>query len=251
MAAHAAFFTQTGSIPIYKKLMHLFRVLVPQETATFAMRWNMPPLPSGFAPGRPHALVDGLLPLFCEGLVIYNLQKTCGPPYPIVSFDSYCAPVFFGMKAVLDEVLVEHILEGTTSREDLFISTFNQWRHAHPPTWTSAVMWTAKPMGFRVSETGTWKATRAQLKWSIRRGLKENQREALYGAASIRQKIANRLAVIGEKDCDDFSLDTNIFELFETSDDLAKKYKRDVTAGRTVQCTRQLGELMAKHWRIS
>jgi hypothetical protein len=244
MAAHAAFFTQTGSLPTYKKLVHLFRVLVPQETATFAMRWKMRP-PDGFVYGRPYALVDGLVSLFSEGLVLYNLLKICGPPYLTLSIDSYCAPVFSNMQAALYRMLKNRSLEATTSQSDFFIRKRNEWGYAHRSTWA------AKPMEFRVAETSTWKASRAQLKWSVRGRLNENLREALYGASWIRQKVVNRLMVISDKDpaeIDDFSLDPNIFELFETSGKAARKYKKTVTGGRTVQCTREMGKLTAKVW---
>jgi hypothetical protein len=37
---YAPFFTQTGQIPMYKKLMHVFRNMVPDETETLKERWN-------------------------------------------------------------------------------------------------------------------------------------------------------------------------------------------------------------------
>ena len=89
---YASFFTQTGYVPIYKKLMHLFNAMINNETDTVAQRWSILEPTDRLEIGREpdSSLANGLLPLFCEGLFLYNTQKMCNTPYPIVTFDTYC-----------------------------------------------------------------------------------------------------------------------------------------------------------------
>ena len=102
----APFFTQTGHVPMYKEVMHLFHAMAASETDVLAKRWGMLQNEQGFSvelePDR--TLVNGLLPLFCEGLFLYNTQKMCGIPYPIITFDTYCSPLFFEMKHLVDSM---------------------------------------------------------------------------------------------------------------------------------------------------
>ena len=111
--------------------MHLFHAMVASETDILAKRWGMPQNEQGFGvelePDR--TLVNGLLPLFCEGLFLYNTQKMCGIPYPIITFDTYCSPLFFEMKHLVDSMSSDHTMERIT-KDNLFITTFDLW-HVH------------------------------------------------------------------------------------------------------------------------
>ena len=75
---YAPFFTQTGQIPMYKKLMHVFRNMVPDETETLKERWNTTAQINNVElyTTPPISVADGLLPLLSEGLFIYNAQKS-------------------------------------------------------------------------------------------------------------------------------------------------------------------------------
>jgi hypothetical protein len=247
VAEHASFFTQTGSIPIYKKLMHLFRLVGVTDTA---VHWNMPSPDLGFqtVPEWNSSVINGLVPLFCEGLLLSNLDKTCGPPYSSVTFDSYCTAQTFTLKGIVDEILVEHTLEGLT-KELTFLSTFSRWHDSHSPKWTNGFLAIVKPLMFRTAVTTNWRARRVQQRYSATRGLTEMEKSSIFGVASISETIHNRLTFIAEKRTEVSSLDMNLFGLFETEYELATMRKKKKTTRRTVQLARELGQLMEKRWR--
>jgi hypothetical protein len=250
LAEHAAFFTQTGYTPIYKKLMHLFRLIGSTETTNLPMYWNSPSPTLGVqtADEWDGSVSSGLVAFFCEGLLVYNLSKAYGPPYSRVTFDSYCAAQSFGLKEDLDEISEERTLEGLT-KELVFLSTFSRWHRSHSQEWTSGFIETVKPLMFRTSETTTWRARRLQQRWSVIRGLTEMEKNTLFGPAPMSEIIHNRLTFLAEKGTEVSSVDPNLFGLFETRYELATMRKKVRTTRRTRTLVRELSELMEKPWR--
>ena len=246
----APFFTQTGHVPMYKKLMHLFHAMAASETDVLAKRWGMPQNEQGFSvelePDR--TLVNGLLPLFCEGLFLYNTQKMCGIPYPIITFDTYCSPLFFEMKHLVDSMSLDHTMERIT-KENLFITTFDLWRRAHPSDWTPTALFNSKSIAMRTNATTMWRSTRFAKKYSVIGGLTELESEILWGPPPIATKIKNRVAFIGEKTIEFASRDATLFGTFETHSDLAFKCRKQTTARRVDQVSMEILDVMQKHWR--
>lgn len=249
--AYAPFFTQIGHVPMYKKLMHFFRAMVTSETYTIAASWNCPQPERGFdieeEPDR--TLVSGLVSLLCEGLFVYNTQKMCSDPYPIITFDTYCSPLFFEMKQMLDTVSLEHTLERIT-KENLFITTFDMWRRAHPNAWTLTALSDSKSIAMRINATGMWRSTRFAKKYAITNGLNELEREILWGPPPIAMKIRNRLTFLAEKDTEFVSRDATLFGTFETHSDLAFKCRKTSTGRRINQVSMEILNVMQKHWRM-
>ena len=246
----APFFTQTGHVPMYKKLMHLFHAMASSETDILAKRWGMPQNEQGFGvelePDR--TLVNGLLPLFCEGLFLYNTQKMCGIPYPIITFDTYCSPLFFEMKYLVDNMSLDHTMERIT-KDNLFITTFDLWRRAHPSDWTPTALFNSKSIAMRTNATTMWRSTRFAKKYSVIGGLTELEGEILWGPPPIATKIKNRVAFIGEKTIEFASRDATLFGTFETHSDLAFKCRKQTTARRVDQVSMEILDVMQKHWR--
>lgn len=248
---YAPFFTQTGHVPMYKKLMHLFQAMVASETETFTYRWGLSEAEERIGvevelePDR--TLVNGLLPLFCEGLFLYNTQKMCSTPYPIITFDTYCSPLFGEMKQMIDAVNLEHTLERIT-KENLFITTFDLWRRAHPHDWTPSGLFDSKSIAMRVNATSMWRSTRLAKKYSIIGGLTELEGEILWGPAPLATKIKNRVIFLGEHTPEFVSRDATLFGTFETHSDLAFKCRKASTGRRIKQVSMEILDVMQKKW---
>ena len=248
---HSPFFTQTGHIPMYKKVMHLFNAIVPSETEILATRWSLPE-PShecavSLEPDR--TLVPGLIPFFCEGLFLYTTQKMCSFPYPLVTFDTYCEPLFSDMKKRVEDVSVEHTLERTTS-DHVFITSFDLWQRAHPKNWTPSALCNSKSITMRTTATTTWRSTRFSKQYATIAGLNELEAEILWGLPTLTTKIHNRLAFLTDKKKNEFaSRDAAIFGTFETHSDLAFKCRKRSTARRVSQVSVEMLDVMQKHWR--
>lgn len=247
---HAPFFTQIGQLPMYKKVMHLFHAMVAGETETLAERWCPTEPETGVevehAPDR--TIVNGLVPLFCEGLFLYNTQKMCSTPYPLVVFDTYCSPLSSQMKHMLDDVSLEHTLERTT-QDNLFITTFDLWRRAHPDTWTPSALFNSKSITMRINATAMWRYARFTKKHSVISGLNELEREMLWGPPPLANKIRHRLTFVGAKKPEFMSCDATLFGTFETENDLAFKSRQPYTGRRIEQVSMEILDGMQKHWR--
>lgn len=246
---YAPFFTQTGHVPMYTKLMHLFQAMVTSETENFTHRWGLSPehtdVEVELEPDR--TLVNGLLPLFCEGLFLYNTQKMCGTPYPIVAFDTYCSPLFDEIKQMIDDISLEHTLERII-KENLFITTFDLWRRAHPHDWTPTALFDSKSIAMRVSATSMWRSTRLAKKYSVIGGLTELEGEILWGPAPLTTKIKNRVVFLGETTVEPVSRDATLFGTFETNSDLAFKRRKASTGRRVKQVSMEIVDVMQKKW---
>jgi hypothetical protein len=247
---YAPFFTQTGQIPMYKKLMHVFRNMVPDETETLKQRWNttaqMNSVKLHTTP--PISVVDGLLPLLSEGLFIYNAQKTIGTPYPVVTFETYCYPLFFTAKEALDVLTSQHTLERIT-KEHMFITSFDIWRQTQLPTPYPMGITSVKSIDMRSRATSLLRAQRFSKEHSLIGGLNEVQYEMLFGAPPIADKIKNRLNFLTKKRNEFASRDANIFGTFETNNDLSFKCRKETTARRIDQVAMEIVSLMQKNWR--
>jgi DNA-directed RNA polymerase subunit delta len=250
MAQHASFFTQTGHVPMYKKLMHFFNAMLSKETETLAARWNMQQCNQRtnveVEPDR--TLATGLLPLFCEGVFLYNTQKMCGHPYPIVAFDTYCAPLFVEMKQMVDDMSLEHTLERIT-KTNLFVTTFDLWRRSHPNDWTPTALFDNKSIAMRTNATTMWRSSRFSKKYSVIGGLTELEGEILWGPPPIATKIKNRISFIGENTPEFASRDPMLFGTFETHSDLSFKCRKKSTARRINQVSMEILDVMQKHWQ--
>jgi len=249
IAQYAPFFTQTGHVPMYKKVMHIFKTMALSETQTITERWSLQQSDQrtyvDVEPDR--TLVSGLLPLLCEGLFLYNTQKMCGSPYPIITFDTYCSPLFFEMKNMMDDVSLEHTLERVT-KENLFITTFDLWRRSHPNNWTPTGLFDSKAIAMRTNSTTMWRSTRFSKKYSVIGGLTELEGEILWGPPPIATKIKNRISFIGENTPEFGSRDPVLFGTFETHSDLAFKCRKETTARRIHQVSMEILDVMQKHW---
>jgi hypothetical protein len=198
LVQNMSFFTQTGQIPLYKKLMHIFRLMLPTETPHLAQRWHQPTADETLfydRTDRGFTIADGLLPLFCEGLFVYNIQTTCDPSYPVVAFDSYGPSLFTGLWNMFDEICDEYSVE-TVAPEKLFISQFNRWRSTATRGWAIDLTSQVKPLGLRVNGTATWKSDRIDTGYAlvIANQFPELDSDRLFGAMSIQKKIRTRLA---------------------------------------------------------
>ena len=247
---YGPFFTQTGKIPMYKKLMHLFRNMIPDETETLQQRWNTTCQTSGLElyDTPPTGVVDGLLPLLCEGLFIYNAQKTVGAPYPVVTFETYCCPLFFTTKDAVDLVTSQHTLERIT-KEHMFVTSFDLWRRTQTPTSYSIALTSVKSIDMRTRATALLRTHRFSKQHSLIGGLNEVQYEMLFGAPPITNKIKQRLAFLTKKPNEFASRDANIFGTFETNTDLAFKCRKETTGRRVDQVAMEIVKLMQKNWR--
>jgi len=247
---YAPFFTQTGQIPMYKKLMHLFCNMIPEETQTFQQRWNTtfqtPGLELHETP--PAGVVDGLLPLLCEGLFIYNTQKTVGAPYPVVTFETYCCPLFFTTKDAVDLVTSQHTLERITKKH-MFVTSFDIWQRTQTPTAYSIALTSIKAIDMRSRATALLRTQRFSKQHSLIGGLNEVQYEMLFGAPPITNKIRHRLAFLTKKPNEFASRDSHIFGTFETDNELSFKCQKDTTARRIDQVAMEIVESMQKNWR--
>ena len=250
MMAYAPFFTQTGHVPMYKKLMHLFRVMAPTETQRLASQWSRGTVEqTPWTVREPdRTLLNGLLPFFCEGLFLYNTQKACGSPYPFVVFDTYYSPLFRDLKYMLDTSTQEHALERTTTRTG-FITTFDLWRRAHPSAWTRTGRFDGKALALRTKTTTLWRHIRLAPRFAMSDGVTEVENEVLCGPPPLATKIKNRVQFLADKIDEHGSLDTTLFGTFETHSDLAFKCRKPVTARRVRQVSVELVDVMQKHWR--
>ena len=246
---YAQFFTQTGQIPMYKKLMHLFRVTGPKETDNLASTWNNQKVNPGIETiPDPHLTVsDGLVALLCEGLFLYNIQKSFGQ-YPIVTFESYCSPLFLQTQELVNKVSGQYLLERLT-KEHLFITSFDLWRRTHPETWVPTGLYKNKTINMRVDSTALWRTNRFSKDYPLMAGLTEVQSETLWGPPPIADKIRQRLGFISKKGNEFISPDANIFGTFETNNDLAFKCRKESTARRVDQVAMELVDIMQKNWR--
>ena len=246
---YAPFFTQTKQIPMYKKLMHVFRNMVPEETETLKQRWNtitqINDVECYTTP--PISVVDGLLPLLSEGLFIYNAQKTMGTPYPVVTFETYCCPLFFTAKEAIDMLTSQHTLERIT-KEHLFITSFDLWRRTQLPTPYPMGITSVKSIDMRTRATSLLRAQRFSKEHSLIGGLNEVQYEMLFGAPAIADKIKHRLNFLTKKQNEFASRDANIFGTFETNNDLSFKCRKETTARRIDQVAMEIVSLMQKNW---
>jgi hypothetical protein len=172
----------------------------------------------------------------------------CASPYPIITFDTYCSPLFFEMKNMVDEVSLEHTLERVT-KENLFITTFDLWRRSHPDNWTPTALFDSKSIAMRATSTTMWRSTRFSKKYSVIGGLTELEGEILWGPPPIATKIKNRISFIGENTPEFASRDSVIFGTFETHSDLAFKCRKETTARRIDQVSMEILDVMQKHWR--
>ena len=247
---YAPFFTQTGQIPMYKKLMHVFRNMVPDETETLKQRWNTTAQIKSvdLYTTPPISIVDGLLPLLSEGLFIYNAQKTMGAPYPVVTFETYCCPLFFTTKDAIDVLTSQHTLERIT-KEHLFITSFDLWRRTQLPTPYPMGITSVKSIDMRTRATSLLRAQRFSKEHSLIGGLNEVQYEMLFGAPPIADKIKHRLNFLTKKQNEFASRDANIFGTFETNNDLSFKCRKETTARRIDQVAMEIVSLMQKNWR--
>lgn len=247
---YAPFFTQTGQIPMYKKLMHVFRNMVPDETETLKERWNTTAQINNVElyTTPPISVADGLLPLLSEGLFIYNAQKTLGPPYPVVTFETYCCPLFFTAKEAIDVLTSQHTLERIT-KEHMFITSFDLWRRTQLPTPYPMGLTSIKSIDMRTRATSLLRAQRFSKEHSLIGGLNEVQYEMLFGAPPIADKIKHRLNFLTKKQNEFASRDANIFGTFETNNDLSFKCRKETTARRIDQVAMEITTLMQKNWR--
>lgn len=250
IASYAPFFTQTGHVPMYKKLMHVFKAMLPKDMERITTQWEMSQQNThvSSAPISDRTVVNGLLPLLCEGVFLYNTQKMCGTPYPMVTFDTYCSPLFGEMKNMLDEISFDHTVERIT-KDHLFITTFDLWRRSHPNTWMPTGLFDSKSITMRTNATSLWRSTRLAKKFSVIGGLTELEGEILWGPPTIATKIKNRMIFIGENTPEFASRDAVLFGTFETHSDLAFKCRKNTTARRVKQVSMEILDVMQKHWR--
>jgi len=241
------FFTQTGAIPMYHKLMYMFKVLLPGETDTITQRWRMPHV---WLPDDLTCISDGLLAFFSEGLVVYNMQVAS--PYPVITFDNYCYPIFEDLRATRAQVDSYHTLERHTQAH-LFISTFDNWQRAHPDKWTptKAALHEVKHIRLREEATTMWRQARLKKRYSPIHGLNEVESEIIFGLPAIRTKIRNRIAFMSDKLCEPYSRDAALFGTFETHSHLAFKCKKASTGRRVKQVGVEMLSLFKKEWRSS
>jgi AAA+ superfamily predicted ATPase len=247
---HAPFFTQTGHVPMYKKLTNLFRVLAETEGDTLNKRWASTLAPGESMKSQLDASVgieEGLVAFLCEGLFLYNTQKAIGP-YPFVAFNTYCSPVFDKTHAFVKKYISQYSMERRLTPE-LFITAFDVWRHKHPTEWKPTGLLSETSISTRSRTTAMWRSTRFKESYSIIGGLTELENEFIFGVSPIANKIKNRMSFIGTKGIESYSRDSAIFGTFETNSDLSFKCRKDTTSRRVDQFSSELLGRFQKHRR--
>jgi hypothetical protein len=173
-------------------------------------------------------------------------------PYPVVTFDNYCYPIFEDLRATRAQVDSYHTLERHTQAH-LFISTFDNWQRAHPDKWTptKAALHEVKHIRLREEATTMWRQARLKKRYSPIHGLNEVESEIIFGLPAIRTKIRNRIAFMSDKLCEPYSRDAALFGTFETHSHLAFKCKKASTGRRVKQVGVEMLSLFKKEWRSS
>ena len=248
---YAPFFTQTGHVPMYKKLTNLFRLLAETEGETLKKRWNNSILEQekivNYKANSPVGIEEGLICFLCEGLFLYNTQKAIGS-YPVVTFNTYCSPVFEKTQAFVKTHMSRYAMERCLTPQ-LFITTFDVWRHKHPTEWKPTGRLSETSISTRSQTTAMWRSTRFKESYSIIGGLTELEHEFLFGVSPIANKIKNRMSFIGTKGIESYSRDSAVFGTFETNSDLSFKCRKDTTSRRVDQFSSELLGRFQKHRR--
>ena len=248
---YAPFFTQTGHVPMYKKLTNLFRLLAETEGETLKKRWNNSILEQekivNYKANSPVGIEEGLICFLCEGLFLYNTQKAIGS-YPVVTFNTYCSPVFEKTQAFVKTHMSRYAMERCLTPQ-LFITAFDVWRHKHPTEWKPTGRLSETSISTRSQTTAMWRSTRFKESYSIIGGLSELEHEFLFGVSPIANKIKNRMSFIGTKGIESYSRDSAVFGTFETNSDLSFKCRKDTTSRRVDQFSSELLGRFQKHRR--
>ena len=248
---YAPFFTKTGHVPMYKKLTNLFRLLAETEGETLKKRWNNSILEQekivNYKADLPVGIEEGLICFLCEGLFLYNTQKALGS-YPVVTFSTYCSPVFEKTHAFVKTHISRYAMERCLTPQ-LFITEFDVWRHKYPNTWKPTGRLSETSISTRSQTTALWRSTRFKESYSIIGGLTELEHEFLFGVSSIANKIKNRMSFIGTKRIESYSRDSAVFGTFETNSDLSFKCRKDTTSRRVDQFSSELLGRFQKHRR--
>ena len=239
---YAPFFTQTGHVPMYKKLTNLFCLLTETEGETLKKRWNNSILEqdkiANYKANSPVGIEEGLICFLCEGLFLYNTQKAIGS-YPVVAFNTYCSPVFEKTHAFVKTHISRYAMERCLTPQ-LFITEFDIWRHKHPTEWKPTGRLSETSISTRSQTTAMWRSTRFKKSYSIIGGLTELEHEFLFGVSPIANKIKNRMSFIGTKRIESYSCDSAVFGTFETNSDLSFKCRKDTTSRRVDQFSSEL-----------
>ena len=248
---YAPFFTKTGHVPMYKKLTNLFRLLAETEGETLKKRWNNSILEQekivNYKANSPVGIEEGLICFLCEGLFLYNTQKAIGS-YPVVTFNTYCSPVFEKTQAFVKTHMSRYAMERCLTPQ-LFITAFDVWRHKHPTEWKPTGRLSETSISTRSQTTAMWRSTRFKESYSIIGGLSELEHEFLFGVSPIANKIKNRMSFIGTKGIESYSRDSAVFGTFETNSDLSFKCRKDTTSRRVDQFSSELLGRFQKHRR--
>ena len=248
---YAPFFTKTGHVPMYKKLTNLFRLLAETEGETLKKRWNNSILEQekivNYKANSPVGIEEGLICFLCEGLFLYNTQKAIGS-YPVVTFNTYCSPVFEKTQAFVKTHMSRYAMERCLTPQ-LFITAFDVWRHKHPTEWKPTGRLSETSISTRSQTTAMWRSTRFKESYSIIGGLTELEHEFLFGVSPIANKIKNRMSFIGTKGIESYSRDSAVFGTFETNSDLSFKRRKDTTSRRVDQFSSELLGRFQKHRR--
>lgn len=248
---YAPFFTKTGHVPMYKKLTNLFRLLAETEGETLKKRWNNSILEQekivNYKANSPVGIEEGLICFLCEGLFLYNTQKAIGS-YPVVTFNTYCSPVFEKTQAFVKTHMSRYAMERCLTPQ-LFITAFDVWRHKHPTEWKPTGRLSETSISTRSQTTAMWRSTRFKESYSIIGGLTELEHEFLFGVSPIANKIKNRMSFIGTKGIESYSRDSAVFGTFETNSDLSFKCRKDTTSRRVDQFSSELLGRFQKHRR--
>ena len=239
---YAPFFTQTGHVPMYKKLTNLFCLLTETEGETLKKRWNNSILEqdkiANYKANSPVGIEEGLICFLCEGLFLYNTQKAIGS-YPVVTFNTYCSPVFEKTHAFVKTHISRYAMERCLTPQ-LFITEFDIWCHKHPTEWKPTGRLSETSISTRSQTTAMWRSTRFKKSYSIIGGLTELEHEFLFGISPIANKIKNRMSFIGTKRIESYSCDSAVFGTFETNSDLSFKCRKDTTSRRVDQFSSEL-----------
>lgn len=248
---YAPFFTKTGHVPMYKKLTNLFRLVAETEGETLKKRWNNSILEQekivNYKANSPVGIEEGLICFLCEGLFVYNTQKAIGS-YPVVTFNTYCSPVFEKTQAFVKTHMSRYAMERCLTPQ-LFITAFDVWRHKHPTEWKPTGRLSETSISTRSQTTAMWRSTRFKESYSIIGGLTELEHEFLFGVSPIANKIKNRMSFIGTKGIESYSRDSAVFGTFETNSDLSFKCRKDTTSRRVDQFSSELLGRFQKHRR--
>lgn len=248
---YAPFFTQTGHVPMYKKLTNLFCILAETEGETLKKRWNNSILEQekivNYKAELPVGIEENLICFLCEGLFVYNTQKALGS-YPAVTFSTYCSAVFEKTHAFVKTHISRYAMERCLTPQ-LFITEFDVWRHKYPNTWKQTGRLSETSISTRSQTTAMWRSTRFKESYSIIGGLTELEHEFLFGVSPIANKIKNRMSFIGTKRIESYSRDAAVFGTFETNSDLSFKCRKDTTSRRVDQFSSELLGRFQKHRR--